>query len=175
MQLLLKRGQCDTSPGFIQFDLWAKFELTSDEDALVKKYRVRNAILSEGDARRDINRAIRFAALPALLVAVIYPFFVSVSLTADLFLGIAVFIILAYGIYQQIREEIRVSDIIDGRTFKCKSVVTLIEKERIINVMAGAFRDLLEAMKTWGGTEAIPTEPQPKSALQPFEQKNAAA
>jgi hypothetical protein len=181
MQLLLKRSQYDTGAGRINFTLWAKFQLTKEEEELVVHYRVRMAVLSPGDPRRDLNRAMKYAALPALLVPILLSFlqpflgFGMASITTSLSAGIIAFIVLTYLIYQQIREEIRVDDILAGRSFKCKSVLTLIEKERTITEMAVIFRHLLEAMKTWGGTEALEIELAQKHALRLLEPKHAAA
>lgn len=72
-------------------------------------------------------------------------------------------------IYDSIREQIRVRDILDGRFFKCKSVVSLITKEQNIAEMANAFRHLLEAMKNWGGREIIELEPYKEPVLRLIE------
>ena len=72
MQLLLSRKQSPHWMGGVQFKLWARFELTEEEDALIKKYQVRNALVTLGNTRRDI----RLAALYALPVPfVIYLIF----------------------------------------------------------------------------------------------------
>ena len=47
MQLMIQRGQRIIII-FPFFDLWAKFELNSEEDALIAKYRVRKHILVQG-------------------------------------------------------------------------------------------------------------------------------
>lgn len=41
MQLLLKRGQQEVVPSGIRFDLWAKFELSPEEKALIDRHGVR--------------------------------------------------------------------------------------------------------------------------------------
>ncbi len=58
MQLLVKRGQSDGTLGRVTFDLWAKFEVTEEEQALLAKYNARNAILSEGNPWRDLRRGL---------------------------------------------------------------------------------------------------------------------
>jgi hypothetical protein len=157
MQLLLKRSQKEDVLKRIKFDLWAKFELTAEEQALIDKYQVSNAILDEGSTRRDVMRALKYAAGLGLL-ALLLMGVMRVSLGPGLMvLGFAA---LTYAIYQQIREQIRVSDILTGRTFVCRSVVTLMGKERTLTEMAVVFRRFLEAMKTWGGAEIIDIEPE---------------
>jgi hypothetical protein len=54
--------------GGVQFKLWARFELTEEEDALIKKYQVRNALITLGNTRRDIRLAALYA-LPVLFIA----------------------------------------------------------------------------------------------------------
>ena len=60
-------------------------------------------------------------------------------------------------------------DILNGRFFACKSVVSLIAKEQNIAEMANAFRHLLEAMKNWGGREIIELEPYKQPVLRLIE------
>jgi tetratricopeptide (TPR) repeat protein len=62
-----------------------------------------------------------------------------------------------------------VRDILNGRFFKCKSVVSLMAKEQNIAEMANAFRHLLEAMKNWGGREIIELEPYKQPVLRLIE------
>lgn len=175
MQLLLKRSQSAGSVGRITFDLWARIELSSEERELLTKYRAHNAILSEGDAQRDLTRAAKYGAGLGLLVAILaYPI-LGTGPGMSLSLGILAFAVLTYGIYQQIREEIRISDILSGRRFACRSVLALMAKERIVTTMAIEFRHFLEAMKTWGGAEAIDIEPEEKPTVRVLEPRHAAA
>jgi hypothetical protein len=172
MQLLLKRSQKAGVGGRIKFDLWAKFELTAEEQALIDKYQVRNAILDEGNTRRDLIRAFKYAIGVGILALILLDG-VGVSLSPGLMvLGFAA---LTYAIYQQIREQIRVSDILTGRTFTCRSVLTLMEKERTITQMAVVFRQFLEAMKTWGGAEVINIEPALAPTVRVIEEPARAA
>jgi len=52
--------------------------------------------------------------------------------------------VLSFVIYQQIREQILVSDILAGRSFACHSVLTLMEKEKTVTERAVVFRRFLE-------------------------------
>ena len=55
------------------------------------------------------------------------------------------------------REQITVSDLlINGRVFRCDSVVALIEKEAEIANMASHLRQVLESAKHWSDREVIP-------------------
>ncbi len=156
MQLLLRRSQKEGALG-IKFDLWAKFEVTEEEQELLSKYRVHHAILSEGDPPHDLKRAAKYAAGLGLLVYLLAFIFLA---RGALLLGVLAFAAATYFIYQQMREEIRVSDILDGRTFACRSVVTLMQKEATVSEMAVVFRRFLEAMKTWGGAEVMTCAPE---------------
>ena len=52
--------------------LWARFELTEEEDALIKKYQVRNALVTLGNTRRDIRLAALYALPVPFLVYLIF-------------------------------------------------------------------------------------------------------
>ena len=49
MTLLFKRNQKMVPTGRIMFQLWAKFDLTPDEQTLIDKYQADNAVVSFGD------------------------------------------------------------------------------------------------------------------------------
>ena len=174
MELLFRRGQSPAATGRIKFDLGAKFDVTAEESAPIDKYSVKNAILSEGNTRRDMFRALRYGALLTVavtIVAEVLRFPASIVFLAALF-SITVG---SYLIYQQIREQILVSDILEGREFVCRSVVTLIEKEELLKRMALSFRHLLEAMRSWGGTQVIEITPERAPTLKLVEPSDAAA
>jgi tetratricopeptide (TPR) repeat protein len=172
MQLLIQRDQGKSM--ILRrpiFRLWTKFELTTEESALITKYHVGNHILVEG-----YPGEFKWAMITAGVVA----FFVF-SLTATgrglvvgTQLAIFFFVISAFGIYHTIREEVRVADVLEGSFFDCKSVVSLMTKEQEIAKMANAFRHLLEAMKNWGGREIIELEPYKEPVLRMIEPPHAA-
>ena len=172
MQLLLSRKQSPHWMGGVQFKLWARFELTEEEDALIKKYQVRNALVTLGNTRRDI----RLAALYALPVPfVIYLIFHGIYGFGGIFLALLLYGIAAWAIYNQIRERIKISDIIEGRDFACRSVLALLEKEEMLLDTAVRFRRFLEYMKTWGGREAVPIELIGTRGTQMIERRDEAA
>ena len=118
MQLLIQRGQ-----GRILilpiFDLWAKFELNPEEEALIAKYHVRKHILVEGKPLQRWRAAIFGIIIAGVIAAIVHNFLGILLITLLIFVGSA------YLLYHQFREEIRVSDILDGRHFACRSVVKL--------------------------------------------------
>lgn len=109
-----------------------------------------------------------FAAILGIIVAGVLAVIAQIYLGA-LLITILVFVGGAILLYHQFREQVRVSDILDGRHFICRSVVKLILKEQEVAEMAHAFRHLLEAMKNWGGREIIELEPYKQPALRMLE------
>jgi hypothetical protein len=162
MQLMIQRGQ-RMIVIFPVFKLWAKFELNSEEEALIAKYRVRKYILVEGKYWQRFR-----AALLGIIVAGLFAAVVQHTIDIQQF-SLAVWAICSYLLYHQFREEIRVSDILDGRHFTCRSIVKLMLKEQEVAEMAHAFRHLLEAMKNWGGREIIELEPYKQPILRLLE------
>jgi hypothetical protein len=145
------------------FDLWAKFELNLEEETLIAKYQVRKHILVEGKSLQRWKAAIFGIIIAGVIAAIVHNFFGVQLIT------LSVFVLGAYFLYHQFREEVRVSDILDGRHFACRSVVKLMLKEQEVAEMAHAFRHLLEAMKNWGGREIIELEPYKEPTLRMLE------
>src|SRR4051812_5518710 len=134
MQLLLARGQHKDKFGRPVFDLVAKFELTNYENDLIRKYGSRDFILAEGDPQRDLLRAVKYTVVIAVVIGIF--FFVKIDIVAGLFFGLVALAGGSYGLYHYLREEIRVGDMLAGRSFACRSVVTLMAKENSITEMA---------------------------------------
>ena len=160
MTLLFKRNQKMVLMGRIKFQLWAKFDLTPEEQSLIDKYQADKAVVSEGDpltARRNWRRAIIWGTLLGILLGFIYLF--VIGMWASLPFTLIAIGACIYLIHHQIREVIFVSDIINGRFFTCDSVITLIEKENLLFDTAGKFLRFIEEMKNWGGAAIITVEP----------------
>jgi hypothetical protein len=164
MQLLIQRGQrkIPILPRPI-FDLWAKFEVNLEEEALIDKYHVRKHILVEGKPLQRWFAAILGIILAGVIAAIVHNYIGIQLITLFVFVGGA------FLLYQQFREEVRVNDILDGRHFACRSVVKLMAQEEEVTEMANAFRHLLEAMKNWGGREIIELAPYKTPALRLIE------
>jgi hypothetical protein len=152
MQLLLEHSQ----HGGV-FRLWAKYELMEAENNLVERYGIKRFILVEGDVRRDRERALKLAG--ALAVVAFLIGFALNGPPAGVALALVTFVIGAIAIYNNIRETLKVEDIISGRTFSCRSIVTLLEKKRQIGEMGERFARFLELLKNWGGREVIEMAP----------------
>ena len=173
MQLLIQRGQTEGQAmvGKPIFSLWAKFELTADELALIDRYKVRKTVLFPGNPN-DIRKAARYAALVSLVAYVVLAFEAPspLALFNLIPLALIIFVIAIPVIYQSIRQKITVSDIITGRQFRCPDVLDLVDKEEFITDVAGKFRFFLEKMETWGGREVVeitPYEPPTPRLIEP--------
>jgi hypothetical protein len=125
-----------------KFALWAKFDVSEEEGALLRRYRVANCYLTIEASRRDLWRAgvmsffIAFISVGGLSAA--FPSLPTTPVQTQrgmvqqytvvpwwvwlLFMAI-VFSIATWIIYEQLRLAIRVQDMLDGREFKNKSLV----------------------------------------------------
>jgi hypothetical protein len=163
MQLLIQRGQHKILTGAV-FQLWARFDLKEEELDLLRRYNMKGAVITEGNTRRDVIKAIAYSVLVAMLL---YGVIALLHLPIPLALIVIAVPVLAFLIYHKIRERIIINDILEGRSFVCNSITVLMEKEEAITKTAFMFREFLERMKTWGGREVTDIEPgiQPKLRL----------
>ena len=161
MQLLLEHAQ----KGKV-FSLWAKYELLGQEQKLVDQYNIRQVILVEGNPQAEWSRARKMAGALAIFVYLAGLFWAASqggndiqALLAALPLALLVFAVAVFVIRYKIRETIKVGDILNGRHFACRSIITLLEKKQQISEMAEKFTQFLEALKNWGGREVIEMAP----------------
>jgi hypothetical protein len=161
MQLLLEHAQ----KGKV-FSLWAKYELLEQEQKLVEQYNIRQVILVEGDPQAEWSRARRMAGALAIVVYIAGIFWAASqrvndiqALLAALPLAILVFAVSVFVIRYKIRETIKVGDILNGRHFACRSIITLLEKKAQLTEMAEKFTRFLEALRNWGGREILEMAP----------------
>jgi hypothetical protein len=169
MQLLLRRRIIEGMPTS-KFALWGKFDVSEDELALIRRYRVANCYLTIEASRRDLWRAgvisfflafisvgglsTVFSSIPVMNAGriqqqIFIPWWVWALLFAFVF-GIVTWII-----YEQLRIAIRIQDMLDGREFKNKSLVLMARRERQLIGYAHAFVQLLEKLQNWEGTDII--------------------
>src|SRR5690242_946263 len=129
MQLTIKHSQDPMSIGGPTFTLFTRFELDEEEKQLVDRYRVRQTVLVSGDNERALNRAFKFGVPIAIVVAGIvtiaassmYTSYLQILATPILIFGIA-YGVVAYLIYHALREDVRVGDVLNGRTFRARDV-----------------------------------------------------
>jgi hypothetical protein len=74
---------------------------------------------------------------------------------AILLIFFSIFLISTWAIYEQLRLAIRISDMLDGREFKHKSLALMARRERQVIGYGVAFLQFLEKLQDWEGTEVI--------------------
>jgi hypothetical protein len=87
--------------------------------------------------------------------------FLYFTILPNIPIALFVWILAGVLIFMQIREEVRVSDLLNGRNFGARSLVQLLVKEQSIRKMSGVFAIVIEQARTWHEPEVIPVEPQP--------------
>jgi hypothetical protein len=149
MELLFKREQ--TGEGFrgVRFKLWAKLELDEEELRMIDHYRLDNAILIEGDESDLIKWSIGIGIVVWLLfgstIGLAMAFVTSFGFAAFISLGVGI----AAGVWwlNEKRETIMVIDLLQGRHFKCKSVIELAKKEAWVEGTVATLRQVMEGSK----------------------------
>ena len=163
MRVLLRRRITEPM-GKVRFALWARFEVSEEERALIRRYRVEQGYITIEGTRRDFYRAAVIAFLGAFFVTVLLevmfentpngpgislPGWISILLFFSLFVGGT------WVIYEQLRLAIRIQDMLDGREFKHKSLALMARRERQVIGYGVAFLQFLEKLQDWEGTEVI--------------------
>jgi hypothetical protein len=176
MNLLFARSQTAHKFSAPTFSLWAKFELTDEEATLIEKYRPNSALLSEDEPTmrtRKWRRALIFGGIIAGLIGMVMWLYMRGNVHLPIqhivfgpyLSALIAWPIATHLIFSKIREDVIVADVLTGRRFQCKSIDKLFQKENDIRQMAYKFRDFLEGMKDWGGTETVRIEPGQMAAL----------
>lgn len=157
MELLFKRKQTSEGMRGVRFKLWAKLELDEEELRMIDHYRLDHAILIEGDESELIKWSIVIGVAAWLLfgstIGLVMTFAVGFVLAA--ILSLCVGIGAGFWWFNEKRETIMVNDLIQGRHFKCKSVIELAKKEAWLQGTVAAFRQVMEGSKHWDGTEQL--------------------
>ena len=185
MELLYKRNQYTrptwTSMKKVFFKLHAQIVLSPEENDLINKYQLRDAIVIPVPQPRLIWHSIGIGLLAAVLS---FGFFLSIfgspavrrylyynhnpvlnfiSETGALPFAIVVAIAAAFVFYHLNRKTIYLRDLIRGRTFRTKSVVDQVDTENWVHGVVSYIRQLLETAKHWDGTEkfdVLPLDPE---------------
>src|SRR3954451_15544866 len=121
------------------FKINARMTLDGDEVSLLTKYSLRQVTLTPGNSARDRRKSAWYAAPVVLLLGLWLYYATPLSMPATILVAILVFLLLWFSIYQQIREAVRVGDLLDGRDFKARSLIQLLYKEHMIRKMSGVF------------------------------------
>jgi hypothetical protein len=161
MELLFKREQTTGKVGRVNFKLWGKLEPTSDEQALIARYRFDEAILIGADDTTLRVKAGRVGLIAGVIAAALF-YYLADSGTVAVIGGVAAGIGVGYWFMNERRETIFVKDMLHGRHFNCDSVVDLAKKEAWLEGACGLFRQVMESAKHWDGVERHTIEPLPK-------------
>jgi hypothetical protein len=162
MQLVMQRSRLTGVRGY-SFSIVARLLVSEDQQRLLSRYNLHNTILMEGDHIRDMKKAAWYT-IPAGIVMtfIVAGYYYDVTTLA---IGFAMTLGASYYMYQQLREEVRVTDLLTGREFKARSFIGLLEKEHTIRRMADVFEHILRQAETWHEPEVIDLAPQPHFRL----------
>jgi hypothetical protein len=153
MDLLLKRNEI----GRNKYDLFAKLELTPEEEARLRKADTKNTYVWEPDFISGMKEG-RGSRLKGAGLAILLGFVVSI-VTLNLFLFWPVALIswlpLSKLVFNQSRKGISVADLITGRTIRCKSLDELYVKEQAIRDNTQKYCNALEEMHALGNVQRI--------------------
>jgi len=174
MQVLIRR-RIAQHMNRVRFVLWVKFDVSEEEQALIKRYSVSSGYITIEATRRDFVRALVIGFIAAAVFTGLA--ISSTGMTGQL--GILVFVVAfglsTWGVYEQIRLAIRISDMLGGREFKHKSLTLLARRERQMVGYGVVFRRFLEKLKEWEGTEVITLGEEHEPALRLVTDTYAAA
>jgi len=168
MQLLLRRRIVHRGL-YPKFALWAKFDVNTEEERLIMAYNARGGYITIEASRRDMWRGAVLGFLAACILVPIILSVVRINTRFDVLslsaLFVAVWGLCGWLIYEQLRFAIRLSDMLNGREFKHKSLVLMARRERAMIGYGYAFIQLLEKMQNWEGTETIQIGQEHEGAL----------
>jgi hypothetical protein len=164
MQLVMRRYRLERAIWY-NFRINARLVIDKEQESLLHKYRLHKVTITPGNVVRDLTRA----ALVSLILSIMLHtgLGIPVGLTLIIFAGIC------FLIYHQIREEVRVNDLLTGRDFKARSFLDLLGKEAAIRKMSVAFANVVDQARTWHEPEVIELEPQPLFPLLESERATA--
>ncbi len=146
--------------GAPRFKLWAKVELSPEEQGVVDHYHFDEAVLIDAIQPELLRKtAIIGGAVWVVAAMLLWTVF---SFGGAVFWGLIAGGVAAYFYYDKSRETVFVKDLLHGRHFMCGSVVELARKEAWLETVTGFLRQVMESAKNWGGTEAIKIEALPK-------------
>jgi len=142
----------------VTFSLLAELELDEEETTLINKYKFANAPIVVSSFFEDVKRGFKSALLLGVLVFVLL--FIPLGVASAGNITILTIAIMTVVYYRELREQILVSHLLNGgRTFRCDSIVELIQKEAYLEHVSQYLRQLLESAKHWDEREIVPIKP----------------
>jgi hypothetical protein len=157
--------------GGVKFILDAKADLSEEERHLIQRYRIADARLVPDDPIITVKSAIRSSTI--LIIPIFIVLIIIFGYLTGIVLTFLAYLILIVFYYQQLRENIFVRDLINGRKFQCFSVVELIHKEASLEYLASYLRQLLESAAHWDDKEVIEIPPLSKEDAKLYVLKNS--
>lgn len=174
MDLLFRRsqtGDAQKSPlpfslAAPSFKLWAKVELTPDEQRILQHYRFDKALLIEA-VQPELVKQAGMAGFGAFVLA--YLVLGSLSSSAGTAaISFLVGCLAGYIYFDKNRDSVWVRDLLAGRYFNCPSIIDLARKEAWLEAIVGYLRQVMKSAETWDGVETIPVKPMDKEAAKRF-------
>ncbi len=170
MNLLLNRDQVQAAlfslvplriGSGVTFSLHATLELDAEEDALLKKYKLTNAPLVVSDPIEDIKQSLRPAMILGFVAFVVI--WLITSFGTAIGFGILTTLVMTGVYFKTLREQINVNDLlVNGRKFRCDSIVELVRKEAYLENICAYLRQVLESAKHWDDREVVSIRPLSK-------------
>lgn len=146
----------------VMFKLQAELELDEEEKELMQKYRFAKSALVLSDPIDDLKKSFRPAAILGLVAFIV--FWIVGTFYAAFSLSMLVILVMTIVYFKTMREQILVGDLLDGgRTFRCDSIIELIQKEAFLEGISEYLRQVLESAKNWHDREVIPIKPLDKA------------
>lgn len=160
MQLLFTRTQTKGKLARVAFQLKGQLILDSEEQKLMERYRLDEALLIAVLEPELIKRAQYIGVAVACMIGVLLA---GAQLAPPILLGISG--VAGYGAYywykHQYRETVYVRDLMFGRHFTCQSVVELARKEAWLSTAVSFLRQVMESSKHWHEQEQQMIDPLP--------------
>ena len=172
MQVLIRRRIIRGAR--VKFALWVKFDVNDEERALINKYSVSSGYITIEQNRRDFYRALMIGFVAAAVLTGIYVSAVH-GMSGAIGGFIIAFVLITWLVYEQLRLAIRISDMLNGREFKHKSLTLMARRERQTIGYAVVFLQFLQKLEGWEGTEVINLGEEHEPALRLVTDTYAAA
>jgi hypothetical protein len=155
MELLLRRNDALGTLGQARYDLFAKLEPTQEEQAVLRRAQTKTTYLLEMD-QTTVNKYWRISLFlgigAAFLLGVILGI---VTLRAWVFWIVLLvsFYPLRKIIFNQLRKDISVEDLLVGRTIRLNSLEAVVDAENTLKQNAMKYRQYLQSMRPTGEPE----------------------
>lgn len=151
MKVLLRRKQTPGRFRAVRFKLWAKLEIDGDEQAVIDRYDIDEAILIYSYQENRVRNSVLLGAAAAVFIF----FLVGAGFgrIPGSYAATGAFVAVTWFFLDWWRETIYVKDLLHGRYFRCKSIEELVRKEHRLEHDMSYLRQVMQSAKHWGGVE----------------------